>query len=258
MNMAVDEALFRSALTRTSPPTVRFYAWNRPSLSIGYSQSFHDVCKVDVCQELGIETVRRISGGRAVLHHHELTYCVTAAAEGPLRGLSVREVYSWVSGAIRTGLASLGIPIDPPSGNHKELHPQSQIERPELPCLAVPTGHEITSNGRKLVGSAQKWNRDGFLQHGSIIIDLDETLWRRAIGLAPDTDLGAVGINHVLPRHIVRETIAETLAIQFEHLFDEPASSNALLETEMQVATRLAEKKYSSPLWNQDRHPINI
>jgi lipoate-protein ligase A len=257
-NMAVDEALFRSALTRSSPPTVRFYAWARPSLSIGFGQSFHQVCDADVCDELGIEIVRRISGGRAILHHHELTYCVTAAAEVPLRGLSVKQVYSWVSGAIRDGLASLGIAVDPPTGDQKPLSDPSQVERPELPCLAVPTGHEVTVKGKKLVGSAQKWNRDGFLQHGSIIIDLDEALWQRATGLPPGTDLGAVGINHLLAGPIDRGLIAETLATHFERLFETPPSSNRLSETEMQMATRLADEKYSSPHWNRDRHAINI
>jgi lipoate-protein ligase A len=122
----------------------------------------------------------------------------------------------------------------------------------------VPTGHEVTANGRKLVGSAQKWNRDGFLQHGSIIIDLDDRLWQRATGLAPGTDLGAVGINHLLHRNIDCETTAKTMATQFECLFDGPASSNALTEIEMQMATQLADKKYSSPLWNQNRRAINI
>jgi lipoate-protein ligase A len=124
--------------------------------------------------------------------------------------------------------------------------------------LAVPTGHEVTANGKKLVGSAQKWNRDGFLQHGSIIIDLDEALWQRATGLAPGTDLGAVGINHMLAGPIDRESIAEALATHFERLFETPASSNALSEIEVQMAAQLADEKYSSPLWNQDRHAINI
>ena len=257
-NMAVDESLFRSALSRSSPPTVRLYTWKRPSLSIGYGQSFHEVCNFDECRELSIETVRRISGGRAVLHQHELTYCVTAPAEGLFRGLSVREVYSSVTGAIRAALLALEIPIDPPTRDDQQHQSQSRRDRPELPCLAVPTGHEITSRGRKLVGSAQKWTRHGFLQHGSIIIDLDESLWRRATGLNQEIDLGAVGINHLLSKQVDRDTISGKLVVHFEHLFAEPASSHALSESEMALATRLADTKYSSPVWNRDRHPIDI
>ncbi len=257
-NMAVDETLFRSALSHSSLPTVRLYTWETPSLSIGYSQLFDEVCNFDVCRELSIETVRRISGGRAVLHQHELTYCVTAASEGPFRGLSVREVYSWVTGAIRAALLALEIPVDPPPRDHKQLRSQSRKERPELPCLAVPTGHEITSAGRKLVGAAQKWTRQGFLQHGSILVDLDESLWRRATGLKQETDLGAVGINHLLSGPVDRDTISRKLVVQFEHLFAEPASSYTLSESEMGLAVRLARNKYSSPLWNRDRHPIDI
>lgn len=257
-NMAVDETLFRSVLSRSSPPTVRLYAWQKPSLSIGYSQSFNEVCSFDACQELSIDTVRRISGGRAVLHQHEITYCVTASADGPFAGLSVREVYSWVAGAIRAALLAMEIPIDPPARDHKPLQSQSLKDRPELPCLAVPTGHEITSRGRKLVGSAQKWTRQGFLQHGSIIVDLDESLWRRVTGLPQETDLGAVGINHLLPQQIDRDTIRRNIVVHFEHLFAEPASAHALSESEMALATRLASDKYSSPLWNRDHHPIDI
>ncbi len=145
-NMAIDEVLFHTVTKAKSPPTVRLYTWSRPSLSIGYRQSLDEACDEHVCRELGVDVVRRISGGRAVLHQHELTYCVAAQAAGPLLGLSVRKIYDRVTGAIRTALAAMDITVDPPLEN--PTSPRHDAPR-ELPCFTVPTGHENLGRRKK-------------------------------------------------------------------------------------------------------------
>ena len=243
--MAVDEALFLSAIGGQAPPTVRLYSWSRPTLSIGFRQNLEETCDLEACRRLGIETVRRLSGGRAVLHDRELTFCVAAGAEGPFRGLSVRSVYRWVSRVLHRCLERKGVPVDPlPSSSKHSPAPQSVNDA--LPCFAVPTGHELTSGGRKLVGSAQKWSRRGFMQHGSILLGLDRALWSKVVGPGPANELQAVGINELGERPLSTSELMKDLAAEFEQAMGRPATEHDLSAFEMETAQRLAESKYSS------------
>jgi lipoate-protein ligase A len=251
-NMAVDEAFYLSVLSCDSLPTVRLYTWTRPSISIGYRQSMDEACDLEACRRLGVDTVRRISGGRAVLHHHELTYCITSPAAGVFKGLSVREVYACVTGVLRATFGSMNVSVDPPVGasRHNLEHPEPSRA---LPCFAVPTGHEITVGGKKLVGGAQKWTRRGFLQHGSIILKLDPQFWKTTTRLERLSELGAVGLNDLLGREVQPSELAMALRDHFEHLFGEPASTQELSEREKRTVDILSQNKYGSSDWNIHR-----
>jgi lipoate-protein ligase A len=251
--MAVDEALFLSAISGNAPPTVRLYRWSRPSISIGYRQDLSEACDLAACRRLGVDTVRRISGGRAVLHHHELTYCVTAGADGNFRGLSVLEIYRWITDALRAAFESMRVVVDPPSATRSSNAPA--VENPALPCFAVPTGHEITAGGKKLVGSAQKWTARGFLQHGSIILELDRELLKTTTALARDSALGAVGLNDLANKSVETAELAGFIGESFETLFGQPPSSGVLSETERRIVRTLALEKYGSDSWNLHRKP---
>lgn len=186
-----------------------------------------------------------------MLHHHELTYCMTSPAVGLFRGLSVREIYARVTGAIRAALESMSISLDPPAETEAM---RNRCEPPQaLPCFAVPTGHEITAGGKKLVGSAQKWSRSGFLQHGSILLALDSQLWRQATGLSPATELGAIGLDTLAGKESTRDDLVQALDGEFRKLFGEPGTSSSLSPEEAEMADILAEKKYTSASWNVRR-----
>jgi lipoate-protein ligase A len=122
-----------------------------------------------------------------------------------------------------------------------------------LPCFTVPTGHEISARGKKLVGSAQKRNKDGFLQHGSILLHLDGPLWRKIMRLEPEVDLGAVSLSDLSPRPIGAAELTEALQEEFRCLFREPESACELTPHEKAAARDLAVVKYSSMDWNHDR-----
>jgi lipoate-protein ligase A len=119
-----------------------------------------------------------------------------------------------------------------------------------LPCFAVPTGHEIASGGRKLVGSAQKWSRRGFLQHGSILLDLDAELWSKVTGLAPGALTVAVGLRELAGRPVPPRQLVKILREEFEAAMGERASESRLSPGERRAAELLAQSKYSSPEWN--------
>src|SRR2546430_12830003 len=111
-NMAVDEVLLDGVAAGTTPPTIRFYGWTPPCLSLGYFQPF-DVVDVDGCRALGVDVVRRPTGGRAILHDRELPYSVALPASVLGHDGGVLSSYYPLSPALPGGLRPLGIPATP-------------------------------------------------------------------------------------------------------------------------------------------------
>lgn len=160
LNMEIDGALIRAHSRGECPPTLRFYRWNPPALSLGYFQEEGGL-PADILREKGIEVVRRITGGRAVLHMGDLTYSVVARA-GEDTPFDLEDSYRYLCRGLLAGMALLGISAS--LGG----------ERPAAPfpgsCFAVSTPGDITWQGKKFIGSAQKRMGNSLLQHGSILI----------------------------------------------------------------------------------------
>ena len=162
--MAIDEALLLRA-ARAGETTVRVYSWGRPTVSLGRNQPARGCYDLQLAQRRGIDFVRRPTGGRAILHHREITYSVAApiAAFG-----SLPESYRAINRLLLEALRTLGV------GAEESASP-SRAPLPSLaPCFDVPGLGELVANGRKLVGSAQVRDGDAFLQHGSILVDDDQ------------------------------------------------------------------------------------
>ena len=173
--MALDAWLLRRTL-EGGGPNLRFYLWTRPTLSLGRSQDAQMVVDFPFCDARGIDVVRRPTGGRAVLHHLELTYAATGlfGRDGFPKG--VQETYRAICEALCAGLSRLGVGASPWGGGHAPLpSPKSP-----LPCFANPAPGEIVLHGKKMIGSAMAVDGAGFLQHGSILIAVDEPLQRGA------------------------------------------------------------------------------
>ena len=168
--MSVDEALLE--LAREQPPTLRLYTWTQPSLSLGYRQRGGDW--LERCRLAGVEPVRRVTGGGAVLHAGDLTYAVVAphGADGVPAGLDGS--YLRIRELLLEALQSLELDAVPAAGT-------AGAER-QPACFAGSTGHEIELSGRKLVGSAQRRVSWGFLQHGSIRLRDDSMLHAALLG----------------------------------------------------------------------------
>jgi lipoate-protein ligase A len=155
-NMGVDEALLATAV-QTGTASLRFYSWDGPWLSLGYAQTVDPRQRL---QEAGVGFVRRVTGGRAVLHGADLTYSI-AAPDGLLPE-GVRESYGAVAGALLEALADLGADVRRSASDSRAAGPGV------FDCFAQPAADEICVDGRKLSGSAQRRVGGGFLQHGSI------------------------------------------------------------------------------------------
>ena len=157
-NMALDSHLFSLCEEGCADAFLRFYTWEPPALSLGFHES-GDVVAADAALAAGLDVVRRPTGGRAVLHGNDLTYCVVL----PLgEGVGVTEVYSTVSACIVEGLGSLGGELQIERGKARGAAAGAR------PCFASTSRYEVTCGGRKVVGSAQRAGRRSVLQHGSI------------------------------------------------------------------------------------------
>ncbi len=178
-NMALDHTLARE-LPRDRG-WVRLYRWSRPTLSLGRNEPAREVLDRGALDRDGIGLVRRPTGGRSVLHDHELTYAVVA----PIRALGgVREAYTLLNRALAEGLALLGVRAAPAAEG-----PAGPLDAG--PCFGGAARGEVVAAGRKLVGSAQVRFGDVLLQHGSILISDDQwrlSRYRRAAGRGSEGD----------------------------------------------------------------------
>lgn len=184
--MQIDEALL-DEVVRSGSAFLRLYSWDPPTLSIGRNQP---------AVYEGVPIVRRLTGGQAVWHEHEVTYAVAApiALFGSLRG-AYRDIHTRLATALRSlrvdAILALPPAVRPPG-------------RPAA-CFAAPVGGEILVNGRKLVGSAQVRRGDAFLQHGSILLDGSQ---RRASPDTTETTL-AITLGRVVPLEEVAAAIVD-------------------------------------------------
>ena len=168
LNMAIDEAMLVALAEGLSPPTLRFYGWAPPCLSLGRNQPLADA-DLPACRAAGIDVVRRPTGGRAILHTDELTYAVTLLSSDPRAAGGVVESYRRLSEGLLAGLRRLGVEAVQARGQRKPASDLTAI------CFETPSDYEITAGGRKLIGSAQWRSRGRVLQHGTLPLDGDLT-----------------------------------------------------------------------------------
>lgn len=177
--MAVDHAL--TACLRPGEAVLRIYRWTGPTVSFGRNEPARGHYDAAAGRDAGIEFVRRPTGGRAVLHHRELTYSVVL----PLKiGARLRATYRLINRGLVKALCSLGVPAVMAEGRGAPAHLGSG------PCFDEPVPGEITVAGRKLVGSAQARLEGAILQHGSLLIGAGQ---ERLLGLVSTSAVSGTG-----------------------------------------------------------------
>ncbi len=258
-NMAVDEVLLDGVGTGAAPPTLRFYQWRPACLSLGYFQPF-DVVNLAGCRALGVEIVRRPTGGRAILHDRELTYSVALPASVLGHDGGVLPSYYRLSLALQEGLRRMGVAAT--------LAPESAVagslEHGPV-CFDRPSAHEILLDGRKLVGSAQMRRGGGLLQHGSILIEPRVDKLRECLQL-PDDSAGSSlregweriegGVAGLLEAGVSEPApIAGAIAVAFAAQFGVTLVQAPLRRDELAAAQALAASKYQSAGWTERLEP---
>jgi len=251
-NMAIDEAILGAVSEGLAPPTLRLYAWSPPCISLGRNQPLSQV-DLESCSAAGVDVVRRPTGGRAILHTDELTYSVALSVVDPRAAAGVTEGYRRLSEGLLAGLRRLGVGAGPAESGG----PGEGASGPA--CFEVPSHHEITAGGRKLVGSAQWRAKGGVLQHGSLPLEGEigrivdylavpeegrETL-RRAVRARGCT------LEQVLARRVPFAEAACALVEGFAGALNLSLVEGALTAPEHARATGLRETRYASPEWTR-------
>jgi len=264
-NMALDEALLLSCQKGDSPPVLRLYLWKPPAVSIGYFQSAEKTVDLKKCKDKGIHVVRRITGGRAVLHEDEITYSVCASADDfPQLGENTTESYQRLSMALLESLRLLGIYGEWVKPSRKKEFSSFHMVLSK-PCFMSNSKYEITVEGKKLIGSAQRRfsyrsdqkGKDSFIQHGSILTgkgkySLAELLpaENSAEIVKQNLEEKSTNIEKILKRRVRPDEIISALKIGFEKVFTCRMEDSVVSEEELKVAQNLKKEKYLSERWN--------
>jgi lipoate---protein ligase len=249
MNMAIDEAILNCRVAELVPNTLRFYNWKPSAISIGRFQKLENEVNIDSCQKLGVDVIRRISGGGTVFHDSqgELTYSVIAKTED-LGAKNITDVYCKIYRAISHALGMFGIQTDYSPGDAK----------------ICPN---LTVKGKKISGSAQAHKGSIVLQHGTLLLEVDlpkmftvlRVPWANScmqvVNVAKEK---ITSVNDELGHKVSHETAANTVAHGFAvalgmQVVENVQSLNFELTTkEQEVADRLCKEKYSTKQWNYE------
>lgn len=233
MNMALDRAVQESREVELVPATLRLYEWSRPTVTLG---RFQDVASVDrdACERLGVDVVRRATGGRGVLHDDELTYSVVAGVDdGIVRGVAAS--YALFSGALAVAYRSLGVDA--------ALTPRDAAATSSAACYLQTTRADLSLGATKLSGSAQVWHGSTVLQHGSFTVSRD--LKREAaVFRLTDEESGLMAdkttvLADVLERVPERAEIAAAVRRGFEQQFGVVFHESSFTDAELDRASEL-------------------
>jgi lipoate-protein ligase A len=249
-NMALDQAILEAVAAGASPPTLRFYAWSPPCLSLGRGQPLADVDQA-ACRAAGVDIVRRPTGGRSILHTDELTYSVALLQSDRRAEGGIVESYRRLSEGLLAGLNRLGVPAvqavdrSPPG-----------VEVTAV-CFETPAYYEITVGGRKLVGSAQWRAQGGVLQHGTLPLYGDLA---RIIDCLALTDqerdsqrqrlyLQALTLEEARGRRVSFAAAAQALAEGFAHVLNLALQPGDPAPGERARAAQIRDSVYAAPGW---------
>jgi lipoate-protein ligase A len=244
-NMAIDEAIWRGRRAGASPPTLRFFAWAPPTVSLGYGQPLDDHVDVAACHALGVGLVRRPTGGSAIYHdgaERELTYSVAATAGDLGVGADLLLTCQWIGRALRRGLRALGAAAELVATRAPEgLSPAF--------CFARTGTWEIEIDGRKVVGSAQRRQGAAFLQHGSVLLGVDEPRLRALFPRTRNPLATLTTLDAALGRRPSFDEVAHALAEAFEREHGLRLKPDGLWSDELRAIDTLVREKYGSDIW---------
>ncbi|KYK23064.1 lipoate--protein ligase [Thermoplasmatales archaeon SM1-50] len=237
-NMAIDQAVLVANSDGMVPPTVRFYGWMPPAISIGYFQSLTDEIDIQACERFGVNYVRRITGGGAVFHEKELTYSIVIPESHIKIPKNIMESYSRICGAIMKGLQYLGIESDYAPIN------------------------DIVAGGRKISGNAQTRKLQTVLQHGTVLMDVDVDKMFSLLKipnekikdkLIDDVKQRVTSVKHFLGKEMRFTQIAEAMKVGFEEEFQVELIEGMLSTGELTLAKKLEKERFSTIQWNHRR-----
>lgn len=255
-NMAIDEAIMLMHSEGKVPPTLRFYTWQPAALSIGYFQRVEKEIDLAAVEQNGLDLVRRMTGGRAVLHDQELTYSLIMSEGMQEKRISVTESYRALSLGLLYGFQSLGLQAQfaPPL----EKHSSNSGSRSAV-CFDSPSAYELVVAGRKVAGSAQIRKQGVILQHGSILLNIDLELLFQLFHYRNEEEREAakqlfqqkaVAINQLRAAPVSMGEVMDAFRQGFARGLAVELVEGELTNEEIELTKQLAATKYTQPEWN--------
>ncbi|WP_158221304.1 lipoate--protein ligase family protein [Salimicrobium humidisoli] len=255
MNMALDEKLMEWHREKRFPPVLRFYTWSPAGLSVGHFQKTLNKVSEEGINKHKVEIVRRLTGGRAVLHDNELTYSIIVDERYPGIPKTVKEACLVLSKGLMKGYSILGIKAE-------YAIPEKRMNEPSAVCFEESSWYELIVEGKKAAGSAQVRQKGILLQHGSIPIRTDEEKLfdmfiypseRMKQRAKKSFHNKAVSIEAALNERVTVKHVHEAFLQGFREGLDVTFESLNLSKEDWKEVEILAETKYMSEEWNLKR-----
>ncbi|MBQ3642529.1 lipoate--protein ligase family protein [bacterium] len=208
-NMRLDSDILDEAIKDNyKEPIIRFYGWSPKCVSLGRNQAQTNI-NTEFCKLNNIDTVRRVTGGRGLLHDDEVTYSFVCPIDFLQGGESIIKSYKEISSAIIEGFKTIGIELQ--LGGKKKVNTSFDY------CMSISTGADLSYNDKKLIGSAQFRKQNYLLQHGSILFSYDKDLLEKIFNEKTDTNT-ITCIKEINP-DLTRVDIVNAMKIGFRQYF---------------------------------------
>lgn len=255
-NMAIDEALLHWHSKGKIPPTLRFYSWKKPSLTVGHFQNVKKTIDFSGVEKHGCDFVRRLTGGSAVLHDDELTYSIIVSESHPKIPQSVNKAYYILSQGLLEGYRFLGVEADFAIPEREKFHHRSAV------CFEQPAIYEMIVDGKKISGNAQTRKNGVLLQHGSIPMSFDSEMLFDLFNFSSEArrerqrkafEKKAISINDITGKIHTYDMLKDAFLKGFLESLNIQVESMELTKEDWQYINHLAETKYKTKEWNEHR-----
>lgn len=245
LNMAIDEAIALAFSEGKAPETLRLYRWENPSFSIGAFQRL-ELDWIASLEAQHIEIVRRITGGRALLHDDEFTYSLISSTANPLFSSGIKGSFQSIAKGLLSGLQQIGLE----AALHAPSH-TPRLERKNPLCFDAVSIYEITAREKKLIGSAQRRWKNHFLQHGSLIIKQSDAMKNGMedfpVKLVSENQITLAELMPIPPRY---EALFQAIKTGFEKALAITLNPGTLSRYEQMLVQQCLREKYGRRAWN--------
>lgn len=257
INMAIDEALLEWHSEEKIPPTIRFYGWKNPTLTVGHFQNVEKTIDFEGIKKHRCEFVRRLTGGSAVLHDDELTYSIVVRESHPKIPQSVNKAYYVLAQGLLEGYRLLGIDADFAIPERELFKERSAV------CFEVPAIYEMVVDGKKVSGNAQTRKLGVLLQHGSIPLSFDADMLFDLFKFSSEKFRErkrkafvqkAISINDITETKHTYDSVKEAFLAGFKKSLNIRTETMELTEEQWKYIHYLADTKYRTDSWNLKRN----
>lgn len=251
MNMAIDEALLHFHAEGSIRPTIRFYGWENPSLTIGHFQKIDKAINLDGVHKHQCDFVRRLTGGSAVLHDDEITYSIVVKEDHPKIPRSINEAYYVLAQGLLEGYKLLGI--------EAAFAEQALTKDRTAVCFEQPAIYEMLVDGKKISGNAQTRKQGVLLQHGSVPMSFDLDMLFDLFAFPSERvkerqkaafKQKATSINDITNKTHTYDMLYEAFLQGFEKSLNIKTTPLQLTEAQWEYIHHLADTKYRTDEWN--------